>query len=299
MIPKNPLTLVGTIDRCWLFVYQTPEAEARALVPAALELVTREGCAFWNIVVCRLRAMRPRGFPAFVGVSYWHVAYRFYVRFHPASGPPIEGLYFLRSDCDHWLMSFLGNALTDFRFHTAGIDVAEDGALLNVRIHSPDAPARATLDRAKPAELPSHSVFPSLDEAAAFLKYKPFGISLDAAGNANVVAIQRDEAAWKSRLVHVASAEWQFFEGKTVRPEICYDVEPIDYQWNRGRTVRGRGSGLQEPPTTWTSRVDFRSLSAEPRAKPRVYRGKNPAKAGWPPGQEIATNAASRLGADP
>ena len=90
MLPKNPLTLVGTLDRCWLFVYQTPEAEARTLVPAALELVTREGCAFWNIVVCHLRGTRPRGFPAFVGVSYWHVAYRFYVRFHPAAGPPVE-----------------------------------------------------------------------------------------------------------------------------------------------------------------------------------------------------------------
>ena len=240
IIPKNPLTLVGTIDRCWLFVYQTPAADARRLVPDTLELVTREGCAFWNIVVCRLRGMRPRGFPAFLGVGYWHVAYRFYVRFHPASGPPIEGLYFLRSDCDHRVMSVMGNALTDFHFHTAGIEAAEQGTLLSLMVRSPDAPARATVDRAKPAELPPHSGFSSLEEAAAFLKYKPFGISLDPAGNANIVAIQREESAWKSRLVRVVSAEWRFFDGKTVRPEICYEVEPIDYQWNRGRIVPGR-----------------------------------------------------------
>jgi hypothetical protein len=247
ILAKNPLTLLGTIDRCWLFVYQTPESEARALVPAALELVTRDGCAFWNIVACRLRAMRPRGFPAFVGVSCWHVAYRFYVRFHPAAGPPIEGLYFVRSDCDSRLMTMMGNALTDFRFHTAGVEVTETDALVQITIRSPDAPARATVDRAKPAELPPHSSFSSLEEAAAYLKYKPFGISLDAAGNANVAAIRRDEAAWKSRLVDVISAEWQFFEGKTVRPEICYEVEPIDYQWNRGRIVPGRGAALGRP----------------------------------------------------
>jgi hypothetical protein len=43
--------MLGRIDRCWLFVYQTPAEEARALVPPPLEQVTREGCAFWNIVV--------------------------------------------------------------------------------------------------------------------------------------------------------------------------------------------------------------------------------------------------------
>jgi hypothetical protein len=250
ILAKNPFTLVGTIDRCWLFVYQTPEADARALIPAALELVTRDGCAFWNIVVCHLRGMRPRGFPAFVGVSYWHVAYRLYVRFHPASGPPIEGIYFLRSDCDKPLMSMAGNALTDFNFHTAGVEVVEQDALVGITVRSPDAPGRASLDRSKPAALPAHSVFSSLEEAAAFLKYKPFGISVDPAGNANIVAIKRDEAAWKSRLVPVVSAEWRFFEGKTVRPEICYEVEPINYQWNRGRIVPGRGAGLGQEQRT-------------------------------------------------
>lgn len=239
---RNPLTMVGTIERCWLFTYQTPAEEARALVPRELELVTRDGCAFWNIVVCQLRAMRPKGLPAFLGVSYWHVAYRFYVRFHPESGPPFEGLYFIRSDCDSRLMAWMGNLLTDYHFHPAVIAVSEQAPLLHITIQSPDCPALATLDRLRPPQLPAHSLFSSLEEAAAYLKYKPIGISLNTAGRANVVAIRRDEAAWKSRLVHVISADWRFFEGKSVRPEICYEVAPIDYQWDRGRVYAVRKS---------------------------------------------------------
>lgn len=253
ILGKNPLTMVGTLDRCWLFTYQTPLDEARPLVPPALELVTREGCAFWNVVVCHLRAMRPKGFPAFLGASYWHVAYRLYVSLHPAEGRPIEGLYFARSDADSRLMVLAGNLLTDFRFHPAAVRITEDPAprpldinrsaapavcqtsLLRIAIDSPDAPAQMTLDRIQSPELPPHSAFSSLEEAAAFLKYKPFGISLTRRGQANVVAIRRDEAAWRSRLVQVVSADWRFFEGNTVRPEICYEVAPIDYQWNRGR----------------------------------------------------------------
>jgi hypothetical protein len=79
MFTKNPLTMVGTVERCWLFTYQTPVEDARSLVRCELDLVTRDGCAFWNIVVRRIRAMRTRGLPAFLGVSYWHVAYRLYV----------------------------------------------------------------------------------------------------------------------------------------------------------------------------------------------------------------------------
>jgi hypothetical protein len=230
--------MVGTIERCWLFTYQTPVDEARALVPGELELVTREGCAFWNIVVCRIRAMRPKGLPVFTGVSYWHVAYRFYVRLHLASGPPIEGLYFIRSDCDSRLMAWMGNLLTDYNFHPASIEVSEHTPLVRIAVRSPDCPAEVALDRAKPPQLPAHSLFSSLAEAAAFLKYKPFGISITPSGRANVVTIRRDEAVWKSRLVHVVSAGWRFFEGKTVRPEICYEVAPIAYQWNRGRRYR-------------------------------------------------------------
>jgi hypothetical protein len=230
--------MVGAIDRCWLFTYQTPVEQARAVLPPALEPVTFGGCAFWNVVVCRLSRMRPRPLPAFLGVGYWHVAYRLYVRFHPATGPPLEGLYFARSDCDSRLIATAGNMLTDFRFHPAQIVVAHAApATVRISVRSPEAPAEATVDRAQPPSLPAHSAFSSLEEAAAFLKYQPRGISVAPDGVANVLEIEREEAAWRYRLVTASEARWSFFQGRGMRPEICYEVEPIPYQWNRGRRV--------------------------------------------------------------
>ncbi len=49
------------------------------------------------------------------------------------------------------------------------------------------------------------------------------------------VLFTRDESAWRSRLVRVAAADWAFFRGQALEPEICYEVEPIFYQWDRGR----------------------------------------------------------------
>jgi len=238
IVQKNPLTVVGTITRCLLFTYRTPAADATRLLPRPLEAVTRDGYAFWNIVVSRLRAMRPPGFPALVGVDYWHVAYRLYVRLPLPGGRAIEGLYFTRSDCDNRLMTLAGNLLTGFNFHTTPIRLdARDGGL-DLDIASPDAPARARVLPRRTPELAPGSPFASLDEAAVFLKYKPFGIAIDKKGDANVVRITRREDAWRARLIQVEFAHWTYFDDKAVQPEICYEVAPIVYRWNRGEVLR-------------------------------------------------------------
>ena len=239
-LQKNPLTVVGVLTRCWLFTYQTPAEDAQRLLPPPLQAVTHRGWAFWNIVVCQIRSMRPQGLPAVLGVGYWHVGYRLYVRYPADDGTEIEGLYFVRSDCDNAWMTAAGNLMTDFHFHTAPIHVGPQADTLTIAIESPDAPARVCLHPQATAELPAWSAFETRDEAAAFLKYKPFGISVNNAGDANIVRIVRDEAAWQSTLVPVESAQWAFFADKNVRAEICFQVEPIVYQWQRGRLSHPR-----------------------------------------------------------
>ncbi len=235
LIQKNPLTVLGTITRCWLFTYGTSIEDARRLLPRGLEPITHNGRAFWNVVYSSIHNMRPPGVPAPLGVDYWHVGYRLYVSCPLANGETVEGLWFARSDCDNLFMSIAGNLLTDFNFHTAGIRINESNGAVDLRIDSREAPMRARLIDERPAALPSGSAFASLDEAAAFLKYKPYDISIEPDGRANVVRIARDEDAWRSRLVRVEEQRWAFFDDKSVRPEICYQVDPIVYRWNRAR----------------------------------------------------------------
>jgi len=237
-IPRNAFTVAGSICQCWLFVYRLPVAIAQPLLPAPLRLVTHGGFAFMNIVVCRLSGMRPAPLPASIGLGYWHVAYRFHAWARRSVGQEIEGLHFLRSDCDRWVVQRAGNLLTDFNFHRAGIRVVDDGASVTGFIDSPDAPARFRIDRRQPPVLPEGSPFSSLEEAAAFLKYKPYGLSVEGADSLQAVRVRRNETEWNSRVVSVPEAEWQFLAGHEAALELCYEVKPIDYRWERGRTVR-------------------------------------------------------------
>jgi len=231
LLQKNPITLCGRIEKCWLFTFRTPVEAVRPLVPERLELLERNGFAFWNVVACEVTQMRPKGMPGGIGMRFRQIAYRLYVRYKP-NGTPIEGLYFLRSDCDKHLMSASGRLLTNFQFHQSPIDLKDDSLTV-----SGEMPAHAEIDRSELASLPEGSAFDSLYQAKAVLKYKPFGISPTSNCKMNVVRIQRDERAWVSRLVAVKRQHWSFFDGKPVEPEICYEVEPVEYQWNRGRIL--------------------------------------------------------------
>ena len=231
MLPRNLLTMRGHLRRCWLFVYRSPQEAVRSILPYPLEPVTFGCFAFWNIVVCELTRMRPWPLPAALGFAYWHVAYRLHVRAPAADGHTLEGLHFVRSDCSSRLVTTLGNCLTDFQFHTGRIAVAGRNGSVAGRIDAPGGSAEFCLRRGTAPALAEGSPFPNLEQAEAFLKYKPFGLSVAPDGRVKVVRVIRDETAWRSRLVAVENARWEFFNGIPVGFEICSEVEPIDYQW--------------------------------------------------------------------
>lgn len=234
---RNPFAMRGRIEKCWLFSYRTSPDEVRAVLPGVFEPVTYGSFAFWNLVICRVSALRPRLVPAALGISYWHVAYRVPVRYRSPSGE-IEGLYFVRSDCDSAWIARAGNMMTDFNFHRAGIEVEERGGTV-VQIRSPRAAARVEVTRETPSILETGSPFPDLAFADRFLKYKPAALSVLPDGNVQVLKVVRDENAWKDRLVRVKKADWDFLKDKKAVFEICQEVKPIEYQWNPGE--------IQEP----------------------------------------------------
>ncbi len=234
------LTMVGRLSECLLIAYRTPAESVEHLVPAPLQLVTRDRWAFWNIVACRIEKMRPRGTPLPFGMSYYHVAYRLYVRAEVASGDMIEGLYFVRSDADNFLVSELGNLTSDFRFHTAAIMHFEDAGRLIFEVRDSGTDARLCVNCEEEPGLARDSCFASMKEAAQFLKYRPLGLSCRD-GWLRVAEVFRDESQWKETLVSVEEARWSFFDSlaqKEVALELAARVAPIDYRWRLGRRER-------------------------------------------------------------
>ena len=254
-----PLAMKGRLAECVLMSYRTPAHTVRRLVPRCLELVTRDGWAFWNVVACRVESMRPVFAPARLGVTFNHVAYRLLVRARTGEGRILDGLYFVRSDTDSPLVGRFGNVLTDFRFHGAEVELSRgrDGAadILTLAVQGneerADALVRVATGDCAAAAPYRDSPFRSAADAEQFLKYRTLGLSVDLDGRyLRLAEVSRDETAWRERQVRVLEAHWKFFDAlgqDDVHLERATRVDPLDYRWRLGRRAKVAAPTLPQP----------------------------------------------------
>jgi len=226
--------------------YRTPADTVRHLVPRQMELLTRGTWAFWNVVACTVEGMRPAGAPRCLGVDYHHVAYRLHVRARTADGQTLSGLYFVRSDADSGLVGRFGNALTDFHFNPAGVELSRESGVVTLAVQgrhdeSADALVRVSTEELAAPTLAEGSPFASAEEADRFLEYCPLGLSVDLDGRyLHLAEVRRDASAWRERPVRVIEAHWKFFRHlgqDDVHFERATRVDPIDYRWRLGRRL--------------------------------------------------------------
>ncbi len=236
------LTLVGRLSPCFLLSYAIPPCQAAKLVPDGLELITYSDCAFLNVVVCRVERMRPSLAPRWLGMTYWHVAYRLHVRAKLKNSRSIEGLYFLRSDVERPLLGVVGNWLTDFRFHRAKIRFSRRGVESSVEVQgSHDGCGNACLHvrSLNSDNWVGGSPFASLEERERVLKYAPVSMAVSGSGRRlHLAEVSRDEAAWSEEPLEVEDAEWTYLRSvgfDDLKLARATEVRPIDYRWSLGR----------------------------------------------------------------
>lgn len=241
--------MVGRLSDCVLLAYRTPVDSVRTLVPPGLQLVTVGPWAFWNVVACRVERMRPRAVPGVLGLSYHHVAYRLYVTCATARGP-LSGLYFVRSDADSRLIASAGNALSDFRFHPARIDLRVTPNRVAMNVLSFDGAGDATLEveSAAAPTLAAESPFATVEDAARVLKYQPLAMSV-ADNRVRLAEVRRHERHWRESPVTVTSARWSFFDrlGQQPNLERATRVDAIDYEWRLGATAELAAGATSAP----------------------------------------------------
>ena len=214
-------SMIGRLNDCLLLTYRTPAESVQDLLPPGLELVTRRGFAYWNILVSEVGNIRPLGMPAVFGVNYHHIAYRLHVRTEE-----MEGLFFVRSDADHRLVAAAGNWITDFRIHRANIRMTRDRILARTK----GGVADAVLQIRPGGRIPTDPL----------LRYRSKGLSMTADGRLRLAEVFRNEAEWRESPVRVVEAKWSYFD-YLLQHEVSLvratRVAPINYRWRLGRTL--------------------------------------------------------------
>lgn len=170
-------TLRGVIDRRLLVNFRCdPEVLARQL-PAPFRPQLHRGHALVGICLIRLRAVRPRGLPAWLGIRSENAAHRAAVHWD-ADGRQHTGVFVRRRDTGSWLNAVAGGRLFPGEHHRARFAVQETGARIAIAMHSDDGSADLAVAGAVAGDWPVSSVFASQDEASAFFAAGSVGWSV-------------------------------------------------------------------------------------------------------------------------
>ena len=241
-LKTHPFAVEAFFEHSLVLTFAVPRAELAALLPAPLVPDTfADDWGFLAVALVQTRHLRPKGFPAWLGQDFFLIGYRAFVRYPSPTGKRLRGLYILRSETDKRRMTFLGNLMTHYRYHT--VDIAQQHKTNRLRIESQQANFHVTLAPSAPdVPLPALSPFATWAEARRFAGPLPFTFSADAAAGTMLI-VEGVREHWQPQPVAVESYKVGLFEQlgfSQLRLANAFAVRDIAYSWKKGRTEQWR-----------------------------------------------------------
>ncbi|MBX9790273.1 MAG: DUF2071 domain-containing protein [Pirellulales bacterium] len=215
--------IAGVIDRRILVNYRVdPDMLARTL-PAPFRPKLVRGVGLAGICLIRLRGVRPRGLPAWLGIASENAAHRTAVEWE-VDGHTREGVFVRRRDTDSRLNALAGGRVFPGVHHHGRFDVAESAEQLRVAYDSDDGAVSMEVDARVSDRLPVASVFASLDEASAFFQAGSIGYSVTEKEGC-FQGLELCCPVWQMTSLEIVSMRSSFFADESIFPRDAVEID--------------------------------------------------------------------------
>jgi len=226
----------GVIDRRILTNFRIDPEILAAVLPAPFRPKTIHGHAIGGICLIRLKHLRPRPFPALLGVSSENAAHRFAVEWDTDEGVR-EGVYIPRRDTSSRISTLLGGRLFGGLHHHAHFEVREEEDTYSIALTSDDQDTRVVVEGHVGRDLPEGSAFASMESASSFFEQGSLGYSATPReGVFDALELQVDE--WSVTPLDIDRVESSYFSDPRLFPEgsSTFDcallMENIEHEWH-------------------------------------------------------------------
>jgi len=235
----------GVIDRRILVNYRVdPDVMAR-IVPSPFRPQIFEGFAIAGICLIRLKHIRPRWLPGFLGIGSENAAHRIAVEWDDV-GTKRTGVYIPRRDSSSIWNTLAGGRLFPGIHHHSRFAVTETSGTFSIEISNTDG-THIAVEAETNSGLPGGSIFGSLEDASEFFARGSTGYSCTRRpGIYDGLALCTSE--WKVTPLDVRRVESSFFSDSAIFPNgsVVFDcallMRNIAHEWHGLGNLIGTGS---------------------------------------------------------
>jgi Uncharacterized conserved protein (COG2071) len=200
----------GIIDRRILANYRVDADVLARLLPPPFRPKTIHGVGMAGICLIRLKSVRPKFSPSWLGVASENAAHRAAVEWDD-HGLTRQGVYIFRRDTGSRLNALAGGRLFPGIHHHACFTVGESGDQLSIALTSDDGFTHIAIRGRQTGAWPNDSVFDSLEEASAFFEAGSVGFS-PTTSPARFQGMELECQNWQVNALDVEHVESSFFD---------------------------------------------------------------------------------------
>ncbi len=236
-LKQHPFGVKAFFKKSTVLTFAVPKEELESFLPCYLTLDTfQDQWGFIAIAMVETTALRPAGFPSFLGNNFFLIGYRIFVRYKNQQGKNLRGLYILKSETDKKRMEYLGNIFTNYKYSTTDIQQAVNNNQTIISSKKSNFLVSLNQDK-KEVAIPEGSPFENWKEARRFAGPLPHTFSVDTEKK-EVLIIRGLRQNWIPKPIHINEYHFEFLTSlslKDVRFASAFQISNIPYRWEKGR----------------------------------------------------------------
>jgi hypothetical protein len=231
----------GVIDRRILVNFRVDPEVLKHILPPPFQPKLVNGMGMTGVCLIRLKNIRPRFLPGFLGISSENAAHRIAVEWEQ-DGVTREGVFIPRRDTSSLLNTLVGSRLFPGVHHRARFQVHEDADHYRVGVDSYDGQTHLLIDGHVAAELPRSSIFSSVRQASQFFEQGSLGYSVTKRPG-EFDGLELRSFRWHVDPLMVEQVESSYFTDQTLFPpgSVEFDsallMRQIDHEWHGRRSL--------------------------------------------------------------
>ena len=225
-------TIHGYINRRILINFTADPKSVEKIIPFPFRPKIYKDKAIVGICLIRLKNIKPKGFPDFIGVNSENGAHRLAVEWDE-NGETKSGVYIPRRDTSLKLNEFVGGRLFPGKHYLAKFNVQETNGNYHIDFKSSDDTV-TSIDATETKFFNENSIFKTLENASDFFENGDLGYSPN---KDKFDGLRLKAYKWEVQPLEVSNVKSSFFENEEIFPKgsVTFDnallMTNIEHEW--------------------------------------------------------------------